>query len=53
MTAVAQTPCKILKLSQAAFLDLLQQIPEVPLNILKCLAERVYDKCIMLLHFIT
>jgi CRP-like cAMP-binding protein len=48
MTAVAQTPCKIIKLSKAAFLDLLQKSPEASLNILKCLADRVYDKCVML-----
>ncbi|WP_330747004.1 Crp/Fnr family transcriptional regulator [Chryseobacterium sp. CP-77] len=48
MTAVAQTPCKILRLSKRIFLELLQQNPEVSLSIFKCLSERLYYKYIML-----
>ncbi|WP_343607731.1 Crp/Fnr family transcriptional regulator [Chryseobacterium oranimense] len=50
MTAVAQTPCKILKLSKIIFLDLLQQNPQVALNMFKCLADRLYYKYIMLFN---
>lgn len=50
MTAVAQSACTILKLPKSVFLDLIQKNPEVSLNIFKCLADRLYYKCIMLFN---
>ncbi|WP_330745902.1 Crp/Fnr family transcriptional regulator [Chryseobacterium sp. CP-77] len=50
MAAVAQTPCKILRLSKSIFLNLLQQNTEASLNMFKCLADRLYYKCIMLFN---
>lgn len=50
MAAIAHSTCKILRLPKSVFLDLIQQNPEVSLNLFKCLADRLYYKCIMLFN---
>lgn len=42
MTAVAHTPCTIIKLRKDSFLDLLKAHPDLFINILKDLSEQLY-----------
>ena len=48
--ATAKTEYKVLKLSKNDFLNLLEQHPEVCLKMFRCLADRLYDKYIMLFN---
>lgn len=48
--ATAKTPCRILKLAKGDFVNLLNQNPEVSSNIFKCIADKLYDKYIMLFN---
>ncbi|WP_390455937.1 Crp/Fnr family transcriptional regulator, partial [Chryseobacterium sp. Alg-005] len=48
MNAVAIDDSKIIKLPKSHFLKLIQENPEVSVNIYQCLAERMYYKYIML-----
>lgn len=48
--ATAKTPCRIFKLPKNDFFSLLKQNPEVSAKMFKCLADRLYDKYIMLFN---
>lgn len=48
MNAVAKADCKILKLPKADFHNLLLHHPEILPTMLKCLADSLYNKYIML-----
>lgn len=50
LNAVPKTACTVLKLPKSDFFMLLQQNPEVSLNMFYCLAERLYNKYIMLFN---
>lgn len=48
--ATAKTVCRILKLSKNDFLNLLEQNSEACSKMFRCLADRLYDKYIMLFN---
>ncbi|MDN4014908.1 Crp/Fnr family transcriptional regulator [Chryseobacterium gambrini] len=50
MSAITQTACTVIKLHKDAFFDLLQKNPNVFINIIKCLSDRLYYKSIMLFN---
>lgn len=53
MNAVTKSNCKIIKLSQSDFFSLIQQNPEVMMNLYQWMADRMYYKYIMLFNVST